>query len=64
MHSKGFLDVVIDSLNVQGYVVLSFFGTALALHLVKLQVIDILRWDKQATFKETKLGSKFRNLKG
>ena len=64
MHSKDFLDVVIDPPNIQGYVVLSFFGSAFVLHPVKLHFIDLLRLDKQATFKETKLGSKFRNLKG
>jgi hypothetical protein len=36
MHLEGCLDIVVDPLNIQGNVVLSFFGSIFILRLVKL----------------------------
>lgn len=45
VHLEDCLDIIVDSLNVQGDVVFGFFGPISAFWLEKLQLVDFLRRD-------------------
>jgi hypothetical protein len=61
---KGRFNILVDSLNALGDIVLGFFGATSAFRLEKLQLIDFHCWDQQSAFKKTEFSSKLRDLKG